>query len=151
MIRMLIPAGSWFLAGLLAYSAVDKIVHWPLFLKALALYRVVPAILLPVVSYAIPAAEMVTALAIVVPWFRTRGLGLAAWLLAAFTVMIGYAAIIAPGIPCGCSFSLGPSRATLGHVLLNVMLTGLAWALASSSAGGPARAPGRTKWTDGPK
>lgn len=140
MIRLLIPAGSWLLAGLLAYSAVDKIIHWQHFLKALALYRVVPAILVPVVSYAIPAAEMVTAVAIAVPLFRTRGLGLAAWLLAAFTVMIGYAAMVAPGVPCGCSFSLGPSRATLGHVVLNTMLTGLAWALASSSSGDPAQA-----------
>jgi len=34
-------SGSWFLAGILAYSAVDKILHWSLFLKALTLYRVV--------------------------------------------------------------------------------------------------------------
>lgn len=133
MIRMLVPAGSWFLAGLLAYSAIDKILHWPLFLKALSIYQVVPAILLPAVSYAIPAVELVTALAIAVPWFRARGLGAAAWLLAGFTVMIGYAVINAPGVPCGCSFSLGPSKATVGHVVLNIALTGLAWALASSN------------------
>lgn len=130
--RALIPAGSWFLAGILGYSGIDKILHWPLFLKALALYRVVPAALLPAMSYTIPALELIAALAIAVPWLRPRGLGLAAWLLAAFTVMIAYAAVVAPGLPCGCSFSLGPTRATFGHVALNVALTGLAWALASS-------------------
>jgi hypothetical protein len=136
MIRMLVPAGSWFLAGILAYSGVDKIVHWPLFLKALSVYRIVPAILLPTISYAIPALELMTALAIAIPLFRPRGLGLATWLLAAFTAMVAYAAIVAPGLPCGCSFSLGPTRATLGHVVLNIALTGLAWVLAGSSIGG---------------
>lgn len=135
MTRMLVPAGSWFLAGILAYSAVDKILHWPLFLKALALYRIVPAMLLPAISYAIPALELLAALAIAIPLFRSTGLGIAAWLLAAFTVMIAYAAIVAPGLPCGCSFSLGPSRATPGHVILNTILTALAWALAGSYAG----------------
>ena len=135
MTRLLVPGGSWFLAGLLAYSAVDKILHWTLFLNALALYRVVPVLLVPVISYAIPCVEILAALALIVPVFRTRGLILAAWLLAAFTVMVGYAAIVVPGVPCGCSFSLGPSRATPGHVVLNAMLTGLAWALASLSAG----------------
>jgi hypothetical protein len=133
--QILVPAGSWFLAGILAYSAVDKILHWSLFLKALTLYRVVPSVLLPVISYAIPALELLAAVAIVVPWLRPRGLGLAAWLLAAFTMMIGYATIAMPGVPCGCSFSLGPTRATPAHLILNIMLTGLAWALASSCAG----------------
>jgi hypothetical protein len=137
--QILVPAGSWFLAGILAYSAVDKILHWPLFLKALTLYRVVPAVLLPAISYAVPALELLAALAIVVPWFRPRGLGLAAWLLAAFTVMIGYATIVMPGVPCGCSFSLGPTRATPAHFILNIMLTGLAWSLASSCARGSVR------------
>jgi hypothetical protein len=137
--QILVPAGSWFLAGILAYSAVDKILHWSLFLKALTLYRVVPAVLLPAISYAVPALELLAALAIVVPRFRPRGLGLAAWLLAAFTVMIGYATIATPGVLCGCSFSLGPTRATPAHFILNIMLTGLAWALASSCAGGSVR------------
>jgi len=145
MIRLLVPTGSWFLAGILAYSAVDKILHWSLFLKALALYRVVPAILLPAISYTIPALELLTALAIVIPWFRARGLGLAAWLLAGFTTMIGYATIATPGVLCGCSFSLGPTRATPAHFVLNIMLTGLAWVLASSCAGESARsAPSET-------
>lgn len=133
--QILVPAGSWFLAGILTYSAVDKILHWPLFVQALTLYRVVPAILLPAISYAVPALELLAALGIVLPWFRHRGLGLASWLLAAFTVMIGYATIATPGVLCGCSFSLGPTRATPAHVILNMMLTGLAWALASARGG----------------
>jgi hypothetical protein len=143
MTRLLVPAGSWFLACILAYSAVDKILHWSLFLKALTLYRVVPVILLPAVGYAVPALELLAALAILIPWFRARGLGLAAWLLASFTAMIGYAMIAAPGVLCGCLFSLGPTRATPAHFILNVMLTGLAWVLAGSSAGESVRsAPG---------
>jgi hypothetical protein len=141
MIRGLGAAGAWFLSGLLLYSAVDKIVHWTLFEKALSLYRVVPALLLPAASYAVPAVEIGVAVAVAVPALRTRGLHLAAWLLTAFTFMVGYATIVVPGVPCGCSFSLGPSRATIGHVALNLMLTGLAWALASGRGGGPVDPP----------
>jgi hypothetical protein len=123
----------------MAYSAIDKILHWPMFIKALNVYQVIPGVLVPAVSYAVPGLELVAAAAIAIPWFRARGLELAAWLLAGFTTMIGYATITAPGVPCGCSFSLGPTRATVGHVALNVVLMALAWTLASSS---PARRSG---------
>jgi hypothetical protein len=141
MTYVLMAAGSWFLAGLLAYSAIDKILHWSLFVKALTMYQVIPRIFLPVVTYGVPVLEMATALAIALPWCRARGLEFAAWLLAGFTVMTGYAAIVAPGIPCGCMFTLGPTRATFGHVVLNVILTALAWMLASLSS---ARVPEST-------
>ena len=113
------------MGGLLGFGAIDKLMHWPLFVFTLEHNPLLPASLAGAVGGAVVAVECLVAGALLVPRTRRRGFFAAACLFAVFTAVIGALLFAAPGERCGCTFMFGYDRAEPRHLLMNVLLTAL--------------------------
>jgi uncharacterized membrane protein YphA (DoxX/SURF4 family) len=76
-------------------------------------------------AWAVPLAEILAALMLIVPRFRYRGLWLSGLILAVFTIYIIYILGFSGNIPCGC----GGILASMGwkeHLIFNSVFVALA-------------------------
>ena len=111
------------IGGLLGISAVDKVVHWALFVFTLEYNPLVPASVAPLLGGGVIAVESLLGALLFIPRSRHVGLFAATLLFGAFTIVIAVMMFAAPGERCGCTFLFGYDRAELRHLVLNALLT----------------------------
>jgi len=99
------------IGGLLGVSAVDKVLHWALFVFSLEHNPLVPATLSPLLGGGVIAAEAVLGGMLLFPRTRLAGLCAATLLFGAFTIVVAVMMFAAPGERCGCTFLFGYDRA----------------------------------------
>ncbi len=111
-------------------AALDKVLHWPLFLVSLEGYGVLPPHFLALFAALVVGIELFTSITLLWPALRRHALILAASLFTLFALAVVYLMLVAPHSPCGCIFTVGSWKADLNHLLLNLVLGALALFLA---------------------
>lgn len=108
------------LAGLYLYAAIPKLVDPWSFARAIHNFRILPAPAIPPLSVWLPAFEALAAAAVATRVLYRGGLLALSAMSAVFAA--GIASAIARGldIDCGCFGAAADSRASLGHLALNV-------------------------------
>lgn len=109
--------GAFLLTGV-----VDKLMHWDLFVIALARNPLIPELVAGAVAGATVALEAAVAVALLMPSTRRAGLALGMLLFGFFTVVIAVLLWLAPDAHCGCSFVAGFDRPTVRHCVLNALI-----------------------------
>lgn len=115
-----------FLALLFLYAGIDKAFHYGGFVKALGGYILVPDGLERYFALPVILAELLVGAGLLFkPWRQPAAL-LGAILLTAFTVALAINQRYAPGVECGCWFTVTLGKASASHVVQNLVLLGLA-------------------------
>ena len=139
--NLLARAARILLRGIFLWASITKVPDMAAFAESVANYRIVPPALVPAVAAAVVGVEIAAGVALLLNvWARAAALVLSA-LLAVFTG--GLASALARGIDLSCGCFGGNAPATWWTVLRDVVLLGLAVAVAISSPPSPARAPSR--------
>ncbi|HEY0679432.1 MAG TPA: MauE/DoxX family redox-associated membrane protein [Chitinophagaceae bacterium] len=86
---------------LFVYTAVSKIFEGPRFAGALSKSTLI-ADYATTLAVALPAVELVIALFLLSPRWRTLGLYASAFIMTVFTMYLAYMIIFAPTLPCTC-------------------------------------------------
>jgi len=118
------------LSTVLLLAALDKVLHWPLFLVSLEGYGVRPPYLRALFAALVVGIELFTSITLLWPALRRHALVLVASLFAVFALAVVYLMLVAPDSPCGCIFTVGSWKADLNHLVLNLVLGALALFLA---------------------
>jgi hypothetical protein len=108
---------------LLVGTALDKIVHWPLFIAVLEGSPLALKGFAAPVAGAVIMAECLVALSVAVRQTRRDGFLLGGLLFALFTGVILVLVFVRPGTACGCTFVFGTGRADPLHAAMNGILT----------------------------
>jgi putative oxidoreductase len=108
------------LAGLYLFAAVPKILDPWSFARAIHNFRILPDAVIPLLSVWLPAFEAVAAVAVATGILYRGGLLALSAMSAAFALGIFSAMVRGLDIDCGCFGSAASSRASLGHLALNV-------------------------------
>ena len=115
-----------FLAALFLFAGLDKAFHYGGFVKALAGYVVVPDGLERHLALPVILTELLVGVGLLVRSWRSAATLAAAALLSVFVVALAVNRLVAPEAECGCWFTLTLGRATGAHILLDLVLLGLA-------------------------
>jgi len=116
----------WFLAALFLYAAIDKAFHYGGFVKALGGYILVPDGLERFLAVPVILCELLIGIGLLFKPWRPSAALLATCLLAVFTIALAVNQRYAPGVECGCWFTVTLGRASTSHILQNLILLGLA-------------------------
>ncbi|HWN42820.1 MAG TPA: MauE/DoxX family redox-associated membrane protein [Thermoanaerobaculia bacterium] len=130
-----------FLAALFLYAGVDKLFHYDGFVKALGGYVLVPEGLERHLALPVILAEILVGAGLLLKPWRAPASLLAAILLFVFTVALAVNQRYAPGVECGCWFTVTLGKATSSHILQNVLLLGLALSIWLDERGGEKLSP----------
>jgi hypothetical protein len=123
----LLVASRFAVGSLLLIAGVGKLLNLQFFRKVLSSYEVLPSLIVPTLSIALPAIELTTGVAILLKLFGPAAQFLAAVLFGLFAIVIGVN--LACGqheIPCGC-FGRGQDAICWRFVIRNLALVGLAF------------------------
>jgi uncharacterized membrane protein YphA (DoxX/SURF4 family) len=115
-----------FLALLFLYAGVDKAFHYGGFVKALGNYVLVPDGAERFLALPVILSEVLVGAGLLVRSWRAPAALLAAVLLASFTVALAINQAYAPGVECGCWFTVTLGKASASHIAQNLLLLGLA-------------------------
>lgn len=115
-----------FLALVFLYAGFDKLFHYGGFLAALRGHLLVPDGWEPALAPAVILVELWLGCGLLIRPWRGRAAAAASGVLALFTLATAVNARWAPGVECGCWFSLTLGESTAGHILQNLVLLGLA-------------------------
>jgi uncharacterized membrane protein YphA (DoxX/SURF4 family) len=115
-----------FLALLFLFTGFDKAFHYGGFVKALAGYVLVPPGAERFLALPVLLTEILVGIGLLVRSWRIPAALLAATLLTLFTVALAVNQRFAPGVECGCWFTVTLGRASAAHIAQNVVLLGLA-------------------------
>lgn len=123
----LLPFISTLLILLWIYAAGSKLAEYTIFKDQLA-RQPLPSWSIPILAWALPLVEMVTALFLYFQRTNKMGCILSSVLMTAFTVYVLLALSGAFGdIPCSCAGIIGKLR-WKGHLLFNIFFTILSFA-----------------------
>lgn len=125
-LQLLYFCGRLALAGVLAIAAVSKFRDLSGFRSGLAQYEVVPTRALRSVAVAVPALELVAALALVTDYPPLLGPGLAAIILGAFSAAMLANVSRGRAVPCHCFGASDTEVVDWTSTLRTIALTGLA-------------------------
>jgi uncharacterized membrane protein YphA (DoxX/SURF4 family) len=125
-----------FLALLFLYAGVDKAFHYGGFVKALGGYVLIPDGLERYLALPVILAELLVGAGLLFKPWRSPAALLAAILLSAFTIALAVNQHYAPGVECGCWFTVTLGKASASHVAQNLLLLGLALSVWLDERGG---------------
>jgi uncharacterized membrane protein YphA (DoxX/SURF4 family) len=125
-----------FLSLLFLYAGIDKAFHYGGFVKALGGYVLVPDGFERLLALPVILAELLVGAGLLYkPWRQPAAL-LAAVLLTAFTAALAINQHYAPGVECGCWFTVTLGKASASHIVQNLILLGLALSIWLDERGG---------------
>lgn len=136
-------ASAAFLAVVFLYAGLDKLFHYGGFLSALRGYLLVPDGWEPGLAPSVILVELWLGCSLFSRPWRGRAAAAAAGVLSLFTLATAINARWAPGVECGCWFTLTLGESTASHILQNLVLLGLAlsiWLDERGPAGQPSAA-----------
>ncbi len=100
--RLVKTAFAALVALILGYAGATKVAQPDVFALAIGNYQLLPKQFLTPVAYLLPPLEMVTALALFIPVYRTAGWFLAGGLFMTFLLAVGSALARGLDVSCGC-------------------------------------------------
>jgi uncharacterized membrane protein YphA (DoxX/SURF4 family) len=115
-----------FVAALFLYAGIDKAFHYGGFVKALDGYVLVPEGLERYLALPLILTELLVGVGLLLKPWRSPAALAAVLLLSVFTVALAINQRLAPGVECGCWFTITLGKATASHVVQNLILLGLA-------------------------
>jgi putative oxidoreductase len=108
------------LCALYLFAAVPKILDPWSFARAIYNFRILPGVAIPPLAVWLPFFEGVAAVAVLTGFFYRGGVTALCALSAAFAGGIASAMLRGLDIDCGCFGAAASSRASLGHLALNL-------------------------------
>jgi putative oxidoreductase len=108
------------LAGLYLFAALPKIVDPWSFARAIMNFRLLPTTVIPSLAVWLPIFEAVAAVAVLTGLLYRGGVLALSGMSAVFAAGIASAMLRGLDIDCGCFGSAAHSRASLGHLALNL-------------------------------
>lgn len=124
--RAIRVASAIFLALVFLYAGLDKLFHYDGFLSALRGYLLVPDGWEPGLAPSVILVELWLGCSLLIKAWRGRAAAAAAVVLSLFTLATAINARWAPGVECGCWFTLTLGETTTSHIVQNLILLGLA-------------------------
>ncbi len=118
---------AFVIAGILGAAAVDKLLHWHLFVDLLQRNPIVPQRGAAAVGGGVVAAELALTAGMLFGTSRRTSLLGAGILFTVFAVVTAVLVVVAPGRPCGCWFAFPYAHADLLHVFQNLLCVALCW------------------------
>lgn len=128
-IHLIRPLSLILLAGLFLYAGIDKAFHYSGFVKALGGYVLVPEGLEHHLALPLILSEILIGIGLLLDSWRSAAALLATSLLAVFTLALAVNQHYAPGVECGCWFTITLGTATTSHIVQNIILLGLAFSI----------------------
>jgi uncharacterized membrane protein YphA (DoxX/SURF4 family) len=128
-ISLVRPFSLALLAALFLYAGIDKALHYGGFIKALGNYVLVPDGYERHLALPLILIEILAGCGLLIGSWRSPAALLSTGLLTVFTVALVVNHHYAPGVECGCWFTITLGRATTTHVLQNIVLLGLAFSI----------------------
>lgn len=125
--RLYIDIIAGLLILLFVYTALSKLDNYSFFLAQLSLYPFI-GLFGSTLAWVIPSMELIIAILLIVPAYRTKGLMAALILLIAFTVYLLLMILYTPDLPCSCGGVI-QSLTWMQHVFFNcgfIMVTFIA-------------------------
>jgi uncharacterized membrane protein len=119
----------YFVAALFLYAGIDKAFHYGGFVNALGGYVLVPEGLERFLAAPLILAELLAGVGLLIKSWRSSAALLAVVLLAVFTIALAINQQLAPGVECGCWFTITLGKATASHIVQNLILLGLAFTI----------------------
>ena len=107
---------------ILLWAAIDKALHWEAFIRTLGMISLLSFSVVGAFGAVVIVVEVLVAASLFLPPVRRDALLMAAFLFLGFAAWVGSLAVFKPGSSCGCSFTFGPARATVHHLVLNLLL-----------------------------
>lgn len=117
------------LAALFLYTGIDKAFHYSGFIKALGGYVLVPDGFERHLALPLIFSEILVGAGLLLASWRSAAALLATGLLAVFTLALAVNQHYAPGVECGCWFTVTLGTATTAHIVQNIILLGLAFSV----------------------
>ena len=124
--NLFIEVSAALLIVLFVYTAINKLsdlnrFQWTLYKSPLLQqYRYF-------VSCAVPVAELITAILLLIPATRSKGFLCSLILMSLFTIYVAYMLAFIPNLPCSCGGLISSMNWT-NHLIFNLFFTGLAYA-----------------------
>jgi uncharacterized membrane protein len=115
-----------FLALLFLFTGIDKAFHYGGFVKALGGYVLVPDGAERFLALPVILCEILVGAGLLVRTWRAPAALLATVLLTLFTIALAVNQRYAPGVECGCWFTVTLGRASASHIVQDLILLGLA-------------------------
>ena len=142
--RLLSAAVRVLLAAVFVYAGATKMGDPAAFAQDVMAYRLLPGAVSHVLAYYLPWLEIVAGLALLAPRWSRAGATVLATLMAGFTVTLASAWWRGLDITCGCFGGAG--KADYGWLIAHdlLLLAGLAFGFATSTAIVPGQATGPT-------
>lgn len=119
------------LSALLGFSGVDKLLHYEGFVNALRDYSLIPGSVTQLLAMPVILLEIFLAIALWIPQWRRAALYATGVLFLLFVAMIGGNVLFGQRNVCGCWFSLTLAANDELHIVQNLILSGLAFMVAS--------------------
>lgn len=119
------------LSALLFFSGVDKLLHYQGFVNALRDYALIPGNVSEMLAMPVILLEIFLAVALWLPLWRRPALLATGVLFLLFAAMIGGNLLFGSRNVCGCWFSLTLAATDELHIVQNLILSGLAFMVAS--------------------
>lgn len=132
--RLYIDIIAGLLISLFVYTALSKLDNYIFFQAQLSLYPII-GLVGSTLAWAIPATELLIALLLLTPAFKTKGLMAALILLIAFTVYLLLMILYTPDLPCSCGGVI-QSLTWTQHIFFNcffIMITFIAVLMSKSN------------------
>jgi uncharacterized membrane protein YphA (DoxX/SURF4 family) len=110
-----------FLFLLFGYSSIDKVLHYEEFVEAVRSYVLVPEGVEEFSAVVVVTLELMVAIGLLAPFFRSFASILSVALLGLFTIALMVNQLFLPSSICGCWFTLTLSESTPGHIAQNIL------------------------------
>ena len=125
-LRLVTVASPYCLGAVFLFAGVDKLLHYSGFVRALDNYVLVPPGAGRYLALFVIVVEGLLAVGLVTSPYRRTAAAAAAGVLVLFALMVGVNSYLRPTAECGCWFTITLSGGALQHVLLNLLLAGIA-------------------------
>lgn len=117
---------TFFLAAVLIFSGIDKLLHYQGFINALRDYVIIPKSTAVWLALPVILCELMIGVSLLIrPWRRPALLATAA-LLSVFTVALATNHAFGGRAICGCWFTITLARGTMSHIAQNLIMAVLA-------------------------
>lgn len=125
-LRLVAVTSPYCLGAIFLFAGVDKLLHYSGFVRALDHYVLIPPGTGRYLALFVIVVEGMLGVGLVTSHYRRCAAAAAAAVLILFAVMVGVNSYLRPSAECACWFTITLSAGALQHVLLNLLLAGIA-------------------------
>lgn len=113
---------SYILGIIFIFAGIDKLLHYNMFLNALANYVIMPLVLIPYFALTLILSEIWIGIGLLIKKYRKNSSILSFFLLFVFTIALIINFIYKPGAICGCWFTITLGTVDTLHIIQNIIM-----------------------------